>query len=208
MKFMLLSCLLAVAAAMPQNRGYEAPSAAPPANTYNTPPSNSYEAPVSCPPGQVPRGDGSCATPIVTRNLFLYDAPAVKVTYGPAPDIPDPRVYYNLVFIRTPLPKPGPKPIVAPPPQQKTVVYILNKRPEPQEHEVIEIDVKPTQPEVYFVNYNEGENVDLPGGIDLKTALSQSVNDGEIIDGSDGDDDSSDGGFSGPSPPSPPSKYY
>jgi hypothetical protein len=95
-------------------------------------------------------------------------------------------VHYNFVFVRTPEQGLGPKPIIAPPPQQKTLVYLLSKRPDAQAQQVIEVPANPTQPEVYFVNYNEGENAKLPGGIDLHTALSQSAQQGQIIDGGHG----------------------
>ena len=137
------------------------------------------------------KGDGSCARPIVTRNLYLYNAPKQEVTYGPPPYLPDPKVHYNFVFVRTPDPSLGPKPIIAPPPQQKTLVYLLSKRPDAQSQQVIEVPANPTQPEVFFVNYNDGENAQLPGGIDLHTALSQSAQQGQIIRGGSG------GGFGG-----------
>ena len=175
--FQIISALLAVAIAAPQG-GY-----APPVQTYS--------GPQQCGPGQIRKGDGTCAQPIVTRNLYLYNAPKQEVTYGPPPYLPDPKVHYNFVFVRTPDPSLGPRPIVAPPPQQKTLVYLLSKRPDAQSQQVIEVPSTPTQPEVFFVNYNDGENAQLPGGIDLQTALSQSAQQGQIISGGGG------GGFIG-----------
>ena len=148
---------------------------------YAPPPPGDYGAP--CQDGFVRKADGSCAEPIVTRNLYLYNAPAPKVTYGPAPALPDPKVHYNYVFVRTPAAAEGPQPIVVPPPQQKTLVYLLSQRPGAQAQQVIEVPTNPTQPEVYFVNYSEGDNPDLPGGIDLQTALSQSAAPGQVIGG-------------------------
>lgn len=186
----VLLCLVGAAVGAPQGRSYGAPPT-PPAQ-----PQRSYsEPPVSCPSGQVDRGDGTCATPVVTRNLFLYNAPAQRVSYGPAPQIPDPTVFYNLVFIRTADPGEAPSPIVAPAPQQKTLVYVLSKTQAPVAQEVIQVESKPTQPDVYFVNYKEGDNVDLPGGVDLATALSQAVTGGEVIESS-----VSNGSYSAPAP--------
>ena len=170
----ILATVAVVATALPQ--GYQPP----------TPPRQGYSGPSNCGPGEIRKQDGSCARPIVTRNLYLYNAPAQKVSYGPPPYLPDPKVHYNFVFVRTPDPALGPKPIVAPPPQQKTLVYLLSKRPDAQSQQVIEVPANPTQPEVFFVNYNDGENAQLPGGIDLQTALSQSAQQGQIIGGSGG----------------------
>lgn len=147
-----------------------------------------------CGEGEARRADGSCARAQVTRNLFLYAAPpAHQIPVGPAPNLPDPKVHYNFVFVRTPEVRGGARPVVVPPPQQKTLVYVLSKRPGVQDQEIIEIPATPTQPEVFFVNYAQGDNPELPGGIDLQEALRQSAQQGQIIDGGQG----SDGGFGG-----------
>jgi hypothetical protein len=65
-------------------------------------------------------------------------------------------------------------------------VYVLSKRPEAIGQQLIEVPGQLEEPEVFFVNYNEGENPVLPGGIDLQTALSQSAGAGRIIDASGG----------------------
>ena len=142
-----------------------------------------HSLPQKCGPGLVRKVDGSCVKPIVNKNIFLYNAPAMKLTYGPPPKIPDPAIDYNYVFIRAPNAVLGPKPVVVPPPQQKTLVYVLSEQPQAQQQPVIEVPSAVTEPEVFFINYNEGENPTLPGGIDLRTALSQSAQSGQIIGG-------------------------
>ena len=137
----------------------------------------------------------------MTRNIYLYQAPEQKVTYGPAPPLPPRKVHYNYVFVRTAAGSHAVAPIVAPAPQQKTLVYLLSKRPAPGQQEVIEVPHTPTQPEVYFVNYKDGQNAQLPGGIDLNTALSQSIQQGQVIE-SAGDQ----GGY-GPAPAPPTTGY-
>ena len=140
-----------------------------------------------CPEGQARKADGSCAVAQVTRNIFLYGAPpAQQIRVGPAPPLPDPKVHYNFVFVRTPEVRGGARPVVVPPPQQKTLVYVLSKRPDAQNQEIIEVPSTPTQPEVFFVNYAQGDNPQLPGGIDLQEALRQSAQQGQIIDGGSG----------------------
>lgn len=192
----VLICMAGVAMGVPQSRSYGAPPPTTPQSSYTQPP------PVVCPTGQVDRGDGTCVKPTVTRNLFLFNAPASEVSYGPAPELPDPRVFYNFVFIRTADEAERPDPIVAPAAQQKTLVYLLSKKQGAKTQEVIQVESNPTQPDVYFVNYKDGQNVDLPGGIDLQTALSQSVENGEVIEGG------SDGSYSLPAPAPAPSAFY
>nr|XP_045581429.1 YEATS domain-containing protein 2-like [Procambarus clarkii] len=143
---------------------------------------------VSCGQGQVRHVDGSCVTPQVTRNLFLYKVPSATPIIGPRPNVPPPRVEDNILFIQFPEELLSQEPIVVPPPQQRNVVYVLNKRPH-HDHKVIHAP-GPEQPapEVYFVNYAEGENPSLPSGGDLQSALNTaSEGGGELIGSSGGD---------------------
>jgi len=127
-----------------------------------------------CREGEIRKSDGQCGRPIITRNLYLYNAPKLEQRYGPPPAMPDPKIHYNFVFVKTPQNIDGVQPIVAPPPQQKTLVYVLSKKPGAQQQKVIEVPQKPTKPEVFFVAYDHGDNPELPGGIDLQTALRHS----------------------------------
>merc|ERR1719402_424701 len=174
MKLIAVIALASVAAALPQRYSPPPPAPAPV-------PIPSYSA---CPEGTVRKGNGECVRPVVTRNLYLYKAPEMKVSYTPARNFPDPKIHYNYVFVRTPDVGQGPRPVVAPAPQQKTLVYLLSKRPGAVDQEVIEVPANPTNPEVYFVKYSDGENAELPGGIDLKTALSQAAQQGQVINSS------------------------
>jgi len=171
MQVLVLSALVAAAVAAPQ--GYSAP-AVQVAPTF-------LPGPVACGPGEVARGDGSCARPLVTRNLYLYNAPEQRAVVTGPTNYPVPKVHYNFVFVRTADQGHGVRPVIAPAPQQKTLVYLLSKRPSAQQQEVIEVESTPTQPEVFFVQYSDGENAQLPGGIDLQTALSQAAHQGQVI---------------------------
>ncbi|XP_027206532.2 uncharacterized protein [Penaeus vannamei] len=123
-----------------------------------------------CVGDQVRHVDGRCVTPRVNRRVFLYDVPANVHTTGPI-NIPEPRVETNILLIRTPEGGLGDQPIVLPPPRQNNVVYILNKQ-STFGPGVIEVPSAPLEePEVYFVNYAEGENPILPNGQDLQSAL-------------------------------------
>ncbi|XP_063615481.1 pupal cuticle protein 36-like [Penaeus indicus] len=140
-----------------------------------------------CGPGRVLHVDGRCVTPRVNRKVYLYDTPPVPVSHGPPPYIPEPTVETNILFIRAPEQGQGPDPIVIPPPRQEHVVYVLNKE-SPQQQEVIELPAPPaSEPEVYFVNYGDGENPVLPSGVDLQTALNAaSQGGGQVVGGGAG----------------------
>ncbi|XP_063616049.1 ATP-dependent RNA helicase A-like [Penaeus indicus] len=144
-----------------------------------------------CGPGQVFHA-GRCVTPRVRRNA----PPAPPVPHGPPPYIPDPTIDTNIVFIQTPEQGPGPEPIVIPPPQTRSVVYVLNKQTQEQQ-DVIEVPAPPaTSPEVYFVNYADGENPVLPSGVDLRSALNAaSQGGGQVIGGAGSGGSGGSGGF-------------
>merc|ERR1712002_337486 len=168
---------------------------------YNlSPPSGGGLQHGSCAPGQIRHVDGRCVTPRVNRRVFLYDVPANIAPSGPPPPIPDPTIETNIIFIRTPEGLQGPEPIVVPPPQQQHVVYVLNKQSQ-QDQKVINVAAPPaTNPEVYFVNYADGENPTLPSGVDLQTALQAASQGGGqtiggIVGGGGGGGFGSGGGF-------------
>ncbi|CAL4088822.1 unnamed protein product, partial [Meganyctiphanes norvegica] len=167
-------------------------------NSYDGQVQQSTVSPIICADGEVLHVDGNCVKPMVSRNIFVYAAPAVPKQQGPAPEIPKPKIEYNIVFVRTPEKAEGAEPIIVPPPQQKTLVYVLSKKGDAVGPQVIEVPAGPGhQPEVYYVNYEDGENPTLPGGIDLQTALSSATTTGQIIGGGAG---TGLGGGSGNSP--------
>lgn len=124
-----------------------------------------------CSAGQVLHVDGRCVSPRVNHRVFVYDIPSTPKVTGPPPYIPKPVVETFHLFIRIPEGVQDPDPIIVPPPKQEHIVYVLNKQLE-QSQKVIQVPASPTSdPEVYFVNYAEGENPVLPIGVDLETAL-------------------------------------
>ncbi|XP_076028419.1 uncharacterized protein LOC143017511 [Oratosquilla oratoria] len=129
-----------------------------------------------CSDGLVRDSLGRCVQPEVSRQVFVYQAPHQDISVGPAPEAPRPKINYNIVFVRTPERPAGSRPIVVPPPQQKTLVYVLSKKGSAGGQEVIEVPAPAGQsPDVYYVSYNEGENPQLPGGISLQEALSSAA---------------------------------
>ncbi|XP_066974149.1 uncharacterized protein DDB_G0283357-like [Macrobrachium rosenbergii] len=140
-----------------------------------------------CPDGQTRHVDGRCVTPEVMRNVFVYAAPEISRTGNAEPaNIPLPKVEHNIVFIRTDELASRNDPIIIPPPQKKHIIYVLNKESQFGGQRVIEVTTpKPGQPEVYFVNYAEGQTPTLPDGTDFETALNSAVQaEGQVIDGS------------------------
>ncbi|XP_037792187.1 pupal cuticle protein 36-like [Penaeus monodon] len=140
-----------------------------------------------CQEGEVLHVDGTCVTPEVTRKVYVFDVPEQERPVGPAPSIPPPAVDHNILFVRLPEEAPAPDPIVLPPPRQNNIVYVLNKQEE-QAQRVIEVPAQPqADPEIYFVNYQDGENPTLPLGVDLETALrSAAAAGGQVLGGVDG----------------------
>lgn len=127
--------------------------------------------------------DGNCVEPQISRNIFLYAAPEKQRSLRKRPVAPKPKLEYNIVFVRNPDDDEDSEPIVVPPPQQKTLVYVLNEKSEAEELGLIETPSHPKlKPEVYFVNYGQGENPELPGGIDLQSALREMVLEGTVIE--------------------------
>ena len=135
----------------------------------------------------------------ITKNLFLYSAPAQAVQSGGTRTVANPKVNVNYVFVRTQNSVGGSNSVVVPPPKQKTLVYVLNQRAGAQSQQVIEVPSAPVKPEVFFVNYDQGDDTQLPGGVSLQQALSQSQQQGQVIGGggfSSGGGFSPGGGFS------------
>jgi len=134
-----------------------------------------------CPAGQV-MTSGGCVVPQITRNMFLYAAPAVQAPRTiPAQVNAQAKAHLNFVFIKVNGGSSSSKPLVVPPPKQKTLVYVLSKRPAAGQQQVIEVPATPTKPELFFVNYNDGDDTQLPGGVSLQQALAQSVQQGEVV---------------------------
>ncbi|XP_064089887.1 uncharacterized protein LOC135203867 [Macrobrachium nipponense] len=150
----------------------------------------------SCPDGQILHVDGRCVTPEVTRNMFVYSAPEVEPKIITAPkDLPLPKVEHNIVFIHTEELNAGLEPIIVPPPQRKHIIYVLNEESGQQGPRLIEVTAPPPRnPEVYFVNYADGQTPTLPDGIDFEEALKSAIHsEGTLIGGQFADSSEHDG---------------
>lgn len=173
------------------------PESAEEASSHEDDSSRGDGATATCKEGEVLHVDGTCVIPDITRKVFLFEIPEQEQPVGPPPSLPPPAVEHNILFIRLPEEGPAPEPIVLPPPRQNNIVYILNKMDE-QVQRVIEVPAHPqVDPEIYFVNYQEGENPTLPLGVDLETVLSSAAAAGGQVLGGTGDVDGDVGGQGG-----------
>ncbi|MCL4144787.1 UNVERIFIED_CONTAM: hypothetical protein GTU68_032910, partial [Idotea baltica] len=140
-----------------------------------------------CGPSQARDATGACSEAVFRQNYYVYAAPPRGVSYSPPPHIPMPKVDYNVIFVNTPEELEDRDPIVVPPPTQRTIVYVLTKNGQAGQ-QVIEVPAGPGEaPEVYYVNYDDGDNPELVGGVTLQEVLaSQGVQDGSVIGGVSG----------------------
>ncbi|MCL4167151.1 UNVERIFIED_CONTAM: hypothetical protein GTU68_024413, partial [Idotea baltica] len=139
---------------------------------------------VKCTLRQVIDESGACVDATVSKTIFLYESPFPDYEEDlPAPKVPKPKLDVNYVFVRTPQQPPAPDPVVVPPPQQRTLVYVLTKNGQ-KEQQVIEVPTRPGQPpDVFYVNYNEGDNPLLAGGLTLREVLAHKRRQGQVIRG-------------------------
>lgn len=144
---------------------------------------------IGCDEGREIHFDGTCADPLISRKLYLFFAPEQPDRPpGPSPTLPRPKVNRNYIYVRLPEDPPAPEPIVIPPPRRKTLLYVLRKLNE-RTQRVIEVPSVPSpSPQVYFINYQDGENPSLPIGVHIDTVLGV-IGDtgGEGVGGTGGD---------------------
>ncbi|KAA0202034.1 Cuticle Protein Tweedle [Hyalella azteca] len=93
---------------------------------------------------------------------------------------------YNYVFVRSPEVRFREQVIVGPPKQQ-SLIYLLARGNQVVPREVVQLPAQNERPEVYYINYNDPqEDLELPGGINLQTALAQESIVGEFVGGNGG----------------------
>ncbi|KAF5283190.1 hypothetical protein FQA39_LY17382 [Lamprigera yunnana] len=97
--------------------------------------------------------------PIVHKHVYVH-VPPPEQEY-PAPRKPIPVVtaqkHYKIIFIKAPTPPTPTAPVIPVQPQneEKTLVYVLVKKPEPAPEIVIPTPAptQPSKPEVFFIRY-------------------------------------------------------
>ncbi|XP_037805549.1 pollen-specific leucine-rich repeat extensin-like protein 4 [Lucilia sericata] len=142
--------------------------AAPPSNSYSGPPSSSYSAPSSSYAPSVPSGSYGAPQPVygppqqppvIHKHVYVHVPPPEPEYQAPRKPIvvPPPQKHYKIVFIKAPSPPAPTAPVIPQLPQteEKTLVYVLVKKPEEQPDIVIPTPAptQPSKPEVYFIRY-------------------------------------------------------
>ncbi|XP_076183762.1 uncharacterized protein LOC143155200 [Ptiloglossa arizonensis] len=142
---------------------YSKPAPEPPVNSY-FPPSSS---------GGLPSASGSYGPPvpdrygppqqqpIVHKHVYVHVPPPEAPEYKPPKYIPPPALpqkHYKIVFIKAPTPPTPTAPALPPlPPQdeEKTLIYVLVKKPEDAPEVILptQAPTQPSKPEVYFIRY-------------------------------------------------------
>lgn len=130
---------------------------------------DSYAAPISggggggggYPSGPAPQYGPPQQAPVIHKHVYVHVPPPEPTYYAPkrpqAP-LPPPQKHYKIVFIKAPTPPPPTVPdipAIAPPAEQKTLIYVLVKKPDeaPQITIPTPAPTQPSKPEVYFIRY-------------------------------------------------------
>lgn len=99
--------------------------------------------------------------PVIHKHVYVHvpppEAPEYKAPKYIAP-APAPQKHYKIVFIKAPTPPTPTAPALPPlPPQdeEKTLIYVLVKKPEEAPELILptQAPTQPSKPEVYFIRY-------------------------------------------------------
>ncbi|XP_066260647.1 uncharacterized protein [Euwallacea similis] len=125
--------------------------------------------------------------PTVHKHVYVHVAPEEPQEIKPQRVIPTaaPQKHYKIIFIKAPNPPTPTAPIIPVQPQdeEKTLVYVLVKKPEEQPEIVVPTPAptQPSKPEVYFIRYKTqkeggsgGYNYGVPGGHGVGSGLGSS----------------------------------
>ncbi|KAF7995616.1 hypothetical protein HCN44_006723 [Aphidius gifuensis] len=141
---------------------WAAPAPEAPLDSYYPPSSG----PIGGQGGGYPSGPSDTYGPpqrqsVIHKHVYVHVPPPEAPEYKPPKYLPPPAApqkHYKIVFIKAPTPPTPTAPVLPPlPPQdeEKTLIYVLVKKPE----EAPEISIptvaptQPSKPEVYFIKY-------------------------------------------------------
>lgn len=140
---------------------YSKPAPEPPSSYF--PPSNggSLSSGNYGPPSLPDRYGPPQQQPVVHKHVYVHVPPPEAPEYKPPKYIPPaapPQKHYKIVFIKAPTPPTPTAPALPPlPPQdeEKTLIYVLVKKPEEAPEVVLptQAPTQPSKPEVYFIRY-------------------------------------------------------
>lgn len=163
---------------------------APPSSSYGSPsqgPGTSYDPTVlqnsqyNAPSGQLSNGGyvpslsqygppDTSQAPIIHKHVYVHVPPPEPEIIPPSKTFnsPPPQKHYKIVFIKAPTAPAPTAPVIPAIPQneEKTLVYVLVKKPDDQPEVVIPTQppTQPSKPEVYFIRYKTQKQEDGGGG--------------------------------------------
>jgi hypothetical protein len=99
--------------------------------------------------------------PVIHKHVYVHVPPPEAPEYKPPKQLPlpqPPQKHYKIVFIKAPTPPTPTAPQLPPLPQpdeEKTLIYVLVKKPEEAPDVVLptQAPTQPSKPEVYFIRY-------------------------------------------------------
>lgn len=100
-------------------------------------------------------------SPVVHKHVYVHVPPPEAPEYKAPKQVPlpqPPQKHYKIVFIKAPTPPTPTAPQLPPLPQpdeEKTLIYVLVKKPEEAPDVVLptQAPTQPSKPEVYFIRY-------------------------------------------------------
>ena len=104
-------------------------------------------------------GNYPALNPTITKHIYVHAPQPEKEEILPPRWIEpsQPNKHYKIIFIKTPdAPKLGPIKIPAQPQnEEKTLVYVLSKKPDTQQEIIVQppVQTKPSKPEVFYIKY-------------------------------------------------------
>ncbi|XP_055688565.1 uncharacterized protein LOC129793044 [Lutzomyia longipalpis] len=132
---------------------------------YNySPPSSSYGAPST-------RYGPPQAAPIIHKHVYVHVPPPEPEYIAQKKPIvlPPPQKHYKIVFIKAPSAPAPTAPVIPALPinEEKTLVYVLVKRPDEQPDVVVPTaaPTQPSKPEVYFIRYKTQKQDGYPESV-------------------------------------------
>ncbi|EFN79816.1 hypothetical protein EAI_11022 [Harpegnathos saltator] len=99
--------------------------------------------------------------PVIHKHVYVHVPPPEAPDYKPPKHVPvpsPPQKHYKIVFIKAPTPPTPTAPALPPlpsPDEEKTLIYVLVKKPEEAPDVVLptQAPTQPSKPEVYFIRY-------------------------------------------------------
>lgn len=132
---------------------------------------------------------GSLQQPDIQKHVYFYEAPyePEETRIQKKIEVPAATKSYKIIFIKAPTQAPPTAPTIPAQPQneEKTLVYVLVKKPDdqPDIHIPAPIPTQPSKPEVFFIKYKTKEEAKNKIQGTLEGGKSESVSANVVSDG-------------------------